>query len=133
MTTQPNLFATDPFYRLGATDARAEHAAGTDIHTLKQRADIILDTAPRTEPAGLYAAGYATAVIGIYNGHRALISAEAEVAHRWNRTHGTPAAAMPVTFPEARNAAQIRHPSMRATRQHLAAHPIPGQRNQRAA
>ncbi|MET8585686.1 hypothetical protein ABZX39_33185 [Streptomyces collinus] len=86
----PSPFATDPFYCLGIADAYDEHQAGENIHTLKRRADEMLDATPiDSVPASLYACGYGNAVAGILNGHIAQINAQTEVAHLWlNRTQG---------------------------------------------
>lgn len=122
----PSPFASDPFYALGATDARNEHAAGEDVHLLKRRADEMLEKTPTTLPSDLYVIGYATTVIGLLNGHMAQINAESDVTHRWHdRKHGR---STDTAVAKARTAAKMRHPSMRATRQHLATNQLPRQR-----
>jgi hypothetical protein len=84
MTIAPaNPFASDPFYALGVADAYDEHQAGDSVHTLKHRADQMLDAAPPTEATSLYVVGYANTVIGLMNRHIAEINAQAEVAQKW--------------------------------------------------
>lgn len=86
--TIPSPFSTDPFYALGIADAYDEQTAGEDIHTLKRRADEMLDTASASIASDLYVIGYATAVIGMLNSHIAQINAQAEVAHWWLNRKG---------------------------------------------
>lgn len=85
MTIAPaNPYAADPFYALGVADAYDEHQAGENIHTLKRRADEMLDAAPTDKASvSLYVCGYGNTVAGILNGHIAQINAQTEVAHRW--------------------------------------------------
>lgn len=84
ITPAVSPFASDPFYALGAADAYDEHQAGDNVHTLKQRADAMLDT-PSTGSVStdLYIVGYANTVIGLLNGHVAQINAQTEVAQTW--------------------------------------------------
>lgn len=77
-------FASDPFYAMGVADAYDEHQAGENVHTLKRRAEEMLDTpSDGSIPADLYTVGYANTVIGLMNGHIATITAQAEVAQTW--------------------------------------------------
>lgn len=78
-------FASDPFYAMGVADAYDEHRAGENVHTLKQRAEEMLEAdTGGSIPAELYLVGYANTVIGLMNGHIAGINAQTEVAHTWH-------------------------------------------------
>lgn len=77
----PSPFAHDPFYAMGKADAYDEHRAGDTVHTLQQRAEQMLDAIPAGTPGSLYAAGYATCVLGLMASHIAEVNAQADVAH----------------------------------------------------
>ncbi|MFE0207067.1 hypothetical protein [Streptomyces sp. NPDC058985] len=77
-------FARDPFYATGVADAYDEHQAGDNIHTLKARAEQMLDTpSDGREAIDLYVVGYANTVIGLLNTHIAQTNAQADVAQTW--------------------------------------------------
>jgi hypothetical protein len=79
--TTPSPFSHDPFYALGVADAYDEYMAGENIHTLKRRAEAMLDIpSDGRESTDLYVVGYANTVIGLMNSHVAEINAQTEVA-----------------------------------------------------
>ncbi|MGV9226346.1 hypothetical protein ACWDPF_27175 [Streptomyces albogriseolus] len=77
-------FAHDPFYAMGVADAYDEYQAGEDVHLLKQRAELMLDTpSGGVDSTDLYVVGYANTVIGLMNTHIAQIAAQTETAQTW--------------------------------------------------